>query len=51
MRGKLRKYGYEEVQGPQILDRSLWEKSGHWDKFGGNMFTCCIDEQIGRAHV
>jgi len=44
MRGKLRKYGYEEVQGPQILDRSLWEKSGHWDKFGGNMFTCCIDE-------
>ena len=44
MRAKLRKYGYEEVQGPQILDRSLWEKSGHWDKFGGNMFTCCIDE-------
>jgi len=44
MRVKLRKYGYEEVQGPQILDRSLWEKSGHWDKFGGNMFTCCIDE-------
>ena len=44
MRGKLRKYGYEEVQGPQILDRSLWEKSGHWDKFSGNMFTCCIDE-------
>lgn len=44
MRQKLRKYGYQEVQGPQILDRSLWEKSGHWDKFGGNMFTCCIDE-------
>ena len=44
MRAKLRKYGYEEVQGPQILDRTLWEKSGHWDKFGGNMFTCCIDE-------
>ncbi|MDO4776271.1 MAG: threonine--tRNA ligase [Cardiobacteriaceae bacterium] len=45
MRGKLKKYGYQEVQGPQILDRSLWEKSGHWDKFGGNMFTCCIDER------
>ena len=44
MRAKLRKYGYEEVQGPQILDRALWEKSGHWDKFGGNMFTCTIDE-------
>ena len=45
MRLKLEKYGYQEVQGPQILDRSLWEKSGHWDKFGGNMFTCCIDEK------
>lgn len=45
MRGKLKKYGYQEVQGPQILERSLWEKSGHWDKFGGNMFTCCIDER------
>ncbi|MBP3194955.1 MAG: threonine--tRNA ligase [Cardiobacteriaceae bacterium] len=44
IRDKLKKYGYEEVQGPQILDRSLWEKSGHWDKFGNNMFTCCIDE-------
>ena len=45
MREKLKKYGYQEVQGPQILERSLWEKSGHWDKFGGNMFTCCIDER------
>ncbi|UJF24198.1 threonine--tRNA ligase [Suttonella sp. R2A3] len=44
MRTKLQKYGYQEVMAPQILDRSLWEKSGHWDKFGGNMFTCCIDE-------
>ncbi|MBV7435312.1 threonine--tRNA ligase [Cardiobacteriaceae bacterium TAE3-ERU3] len=44
MRGKLREYGYQEVMAPQILDRTLWEKSGHWDKFGNNMFTCCIDE-------
>lgn len=44
MRTKLRKYGYQEVQGPQILDRILWEKSGHWDKFAENMFTCCIDQ-------
>lgn len=44
MRGKLHKYGYEEVQGPQILDRSLWEKSGHWDKFAENMFTTKIDD-------
>lgn len=39
------KYGFAEVIAPQILDRSLWEKSGHWDKFGTNMYTCCIDER------
>jgi threonyl-tRNA synthetase len=32
--------GYEEVKAPQILDRSFWEKSGHWDKFHANMFVC-----------
>jgi threonyl-tRNA synthetase len=31
--------GYEEINTPDIMDRSLWEKSGHWDKFGENMFT------------
>lgn len=31
--------GYQEVKTPQILDRSLWEKSGHWDKFRDNMFV------------
>ncbi len=31
--------GYQEVKGPQILDRSLWEKTGHWDNFRDNMFT------------
>jgi threonyl-tRNA synthetase len=31
--------GYQEVRGPQILDRSLWEKSGHWENFKDNMFT------------
>ena len=31
--------GYKEVHTPQVIDRSLWEKSGHWDKFGDNMFT------------
>jgi threonyl-tRNA synthetase len=35
----LREHGYQEVQTPQLVDRSLWEKSGHWDKFGDNMFT------------
>jgi len=31
--------GYQEVKAPQILDRSLWEKSGHWDNYKDNMFT------------
>ena len=31
--------GYQEVRGPQILDRSLWEKTGHWENFKENMFT------------
>ena len=36
--------GYVEVKTPQVLDRSLWEKSGHWEKFGHAMFTCETDE-------
>lgn len=39
IRGRLQAGGYQEVNTPQIVDRSLWEKSGHWDKFGENMFT------------
>jgi threonyl-tRNA synthetase len=33
-------HGYEEVKGPQILDRALWEQSGHWEKFHASMFVC-----------
>ena len=36
--------GYQEVQTPQILDRSFWEKSGHWEKFHASMFVCETDE-------
>jgi threonyl-tRNA synthetase len=39
IRDKLRVNGYGEVRTPQIVDRSLWEKSGHWDKFHAGMFT------------
>ncbi len=39
IRGKLRVNGYGEVKTPQMVDRSLWEKSGHWDKFGAMIFT------------
>jgi threonyl-tRNA synthetase len=40
MRRRLDIDGYVEVKAPQIMDRGLWEKSGHWEKFGANMFTC-----------
>ncbi len=39
MRAVYRDNGYLEVKGPQILDKSLWEKTGHWDKYRENMFT------------
>ena len=39
MREKQDQAGYNEINTPEILDRSLWEKSGHWDKFGENMYT------------
>ncbi len=39
VRNKLRQHGYQEVHTPEIIDRSLWEKSGHWDKFGDMIFT------------
>jgi threonyl-tRNA synthetase len=39
MRQVYRDNGYQEVKAPQILDRSLWEASGHWDKYRENMFT------------
>ena len=38
MRLKQRLAGYKEINTPEILDKSLWEKSGHWEKFGENMF-------------
>ena len=39
MRLKQRNAGYREINTPELLDKSLWEKSGHWDKFGDLMFT------------
>ena len=47
MRMKQDYAGYEEINTPEILDRSLWEKSGHWDKFGENMYTSTTpDEKV-----
>jgi threonyl-tRNA synthetase len=39
MRRRIEKAGYVEVKTPQIMDRSLWERSGHWEKFHNNMFV------------
>ncbi|MFO7592647.1 MAG: threonine--tRNA ligase [Pseudomonadota bacterium] len=39
MRDVFRHNGYQEIRTPQVVDRTLWEKSGHWDKFGDMIFT------------
>ena len=46
IRNLMRAHGYEEVRTPQIVDRSLWERSGHWDKFREQMFTTGSEERI-----
>jgi threonyl-tRNA synthetase len=47
MRYRQKKAGYKEINTPEILDRSLWEKSGHWEKFGEHMYTSTTpDEKI-----
>jgi threonyl-tRNA synthetase len=45
VRRKLTKAGYGEVNTPQLVDRVLWENSGHWEKFRENMFTSEIDDR------
>jgi threonyl-tRNA synthetase len=45
IRAQLRDNGYQEVNTPQLVDRSLWERSGHWDKFRENMFTTGDEDQ------
>jgi threonyl-tRNA synthetase len=44
MRRRLAAAGYQEVRTPQVLDRSFWEKSGHWEKYRPNMFVCDTEE-------
>jgi threonyl-tRNA synthetase len=44
IRDRLDDAGYQEVRTPQLVDRVLWEKSGHWEKFRENMFTTTPDE-------
>ena len=44
MRRRLEANGYQEIKTPQMIDRSLWEASGHWDKFRENMFTANAED-------
>jgi threonyl-tRNA synthetase len=47
MRMKQDVAGYKEINTPEVLDRTLWEKSGHWEKFGANMYTSTTpDEKV-----
>jgi threonyl-tRNA synthetase len=46
LRDKLRKTGYQEIKTPQILDKSLWERSGHWEKFREDMFVTETESRV-----
>ncbi len=48
MRRQQRKGGYVEVNTPQVVDRKLWEKSGHWEKYQDHMFIVEVDEEHAR---
>jgi threonyl-tRNA synthetase len=48
MRGRLRSAGYKEIKTPQVVDRVLWEKSGHWEAYRENMFIVEVDEEGAR---
>jgi threonyl-tRNA synthetase len=50
MRRRLRAAGYREIRTPQVVDRVLWEKSGHWENYRENMFITEIDEG-GEGHA
>jgi threonyl-tRNA synthetase len=45
VREKLGNYDYDEVKGPLMMDRSLWERSGHWDKYADAMFTTTSEKR------
>lgn len=47
IREKQNNNGYLEISTPEIMDKKLWEASGHWEKFGENMFTANTIEEGG----
>ncbi|HLS05972.1 MAG TPA: threonine--tRNA ligase [Wenzhouxiangella sp.] len=46
IRERLKKAGYSEVHSPSVIDRSLWERSGHWDNFGDDMFITSSENRV-----
>ena len=51
VRKRLQDNDYIEVNTPQVIDRKLWEASGHWDKYRENMFITEIDEELSLIHI
>jgi len=51
MRRRLEQAGYEEVKTPQLVDRKLWEASGHWEKFREHMFLATVEDEGERDRV
>lgn len=51
MRRRLDAGGYQEVRTPQLLDRKLWEASGHWEKYRENMFLATVDDESEKDRV
>ena len=51
MRRRLDAAGYQEVRTPQLLDRRLWEASGHWEKFRENMFVATVEDESEKDRV
>jgi threonyl-tRNA synthetase len=51
MRRRLDAGGYQEVKTPQLLDRKLWEASGHWEKYRENMFLATVDDESEKDRV
>jgi threonyl-tRNA synthetase len=51
MRRRLDAAGYVEVKTPQLVDRALWEASGHWEKFRENMFVATVEDESEKSRV
>ncbi len=49
IRQQMENHGYQEIATPQIMDRKLWEQSGHWDKYAEDMFTICTHDHKDMA--